>query len=349
MSIYILIASIIFLLSVISSFGNIKSTHKSYCIILIEFILIFLSGLRDGVGTDYDMYKKMFMGIRCADDVEPGFKNIVDLCLYLHIPADLSIFTLSLITILLASKFIKSYSPLVFLSFLIFFCFGQFYFNTFNAVRQNIVTYWFLSSLYIIRDKKFFKYFVTVLLMSYFIHLTALYLIVLYFICQYNVNKKMKLGAVFLFFIFGNIIIKLVELSPYAIYLKFGDFAQTHITSLQFLMFIFSAYLILKPVSFSDEKYNRIFDNLNLVNCCLLATMFAVDGSPVVLILTRLLYYTTPIYIVLIPCMVNQCHVKTNKEIITIGIGVMFIAIMVSSLIINGVSYDMIPYESILF
>lgn len=348
MLVYIIIALSIAFLTVINVFSSIRSDQKIIIWYIYFVLLVCFAGLRDGIGTDYAMYREMFVDINKAAEVESGFKLLLIGCKEIHIPAEMGLFSFSLITIYFAFKYIERYSSNPIFSLLIFFCFGQFYFNTFNTIRQSIVVYWFLSSIYLIENKNFTRFLFIILTLSFFFHLTALYLILIYFVCQYKFSKKVMVLILFGLYVFGNFMLKLVELSPYAVYSNF-DFAQTKITSLQLIIFLFGLYLIFRPVKFNSLTMTRIFETLNFINCCLSILMISLSGSPVVLVMTRLLYYTTPIYIIIIPRMLDNIHLKSNKRVLTILVSVIFISIMFFSLMINGREYDMVPYRSILF
>lgn len=344
---YLIIACFISFFTLEDSIHRIKKDQRDRCIWGLEILLICFAGLRDNIGTDYQTYKDMFDGLHDIEDVERGFQSLIKLCSNLNIPSEASMFLLSGITLFFAFRYMTRYSPMVFLSILIFFCFGQFFFNTFNTVRQSVVVYWFLSSLNLIRDKKISKIVLGVLILSHFVHLSSLYLMILYFICQVKVSKLLKIIALGGVYLLGKIALDLIAMSPYAVYANF-EFAQTRITSLQLILFILSLYLIIYPPIISDHRISRIFQNLNFVNSCLSVAMISISGSPIVLVFTRLLYYTTPIYIILIPYMINQWSLKSNKELIAVIVSLLFISTMIASLSLNGTEYKLTPYKSIL-
>jgi hypothetical protein len=346
MILYLTIAIVILILTIGDTANSLPQNLKNAALTALFLFLAMFAGLRQDVGVDYKSYYQIFS--RNSDSInEPIFRFMCEFVRSEHISPALVICILAVITIFFVRKFITRNSPYLFFSILIFFSFGQYYFNTFNAIRQCVVVYWFLSSLDLIIERKLVKFAVATFFMSLSFHTTALYLFVLYVLCQLDLSRKLKFGILCCIPFVTVFMTKLVEISNYAIYLDL-EFS-TQMTTLQYLILVLSVYYIIFPVRFSNPRTTRLFDMLNFVNTCVLGLLFFSQGTPLVMILTRLSYYTSPIYIIMVPQAISRFSSIRSRLGITMAVSIFLVLILYISLSVNGVQNNLIPYKTIIF
>ena len=241
---YIVILLVLFLLSTFSF--SLKDKFK-----LISFacicILILFSGLRQNVGMDYESYKYLYEG--GGEIKESGFAFIVNTFKFIGFPFEVFVFVMSTVTLGFAYVYILRYSPYTYLSLLIFYSFGTYYFTTFNAMRQVVVVYVFFYSLKYIEEKSFFKYIISILLCAYFFHTTAILLLPLYFILQYNYSKFLKLIILVTLLSTSNLLIVIIENSRYAMYLDFEKFISD-VSLVTYLTLLISLIMVVGRISY---------------------------------------------------------------------------------------------------
>lgn len=64
--------------------------------------------------------------------------------------------------------------------------------------------------------------------------------------------------------------------------------------------------------------------------------------------LSRVSYYFTPIYIVLIPLSISRLHIRNNRAICIIGVSLIFSILFYFSITINGKDNKIVPYKTII-
>lgn len=328
-----------------------QRTDFSNNIYVYSFLILFLfSGLRYDVGVDYLSYLELFNDSSVLNEniKEPGFAGLFYIFKRIGVSFFVVNILLSFVIIFFAFKYIRKYSPLIFLSLLIFYSTGQYYFNTFNAVRQAIAIYVFWCSLDLIKNKKVVAYFFCILFISLFFHMSAILLFPLYFVVRRQYGIGIKIATLIGIILGSEIIVQLVGASSYSVYLKFDQFASD-VTSTTYFLFFLSCFFFF--LSWKYPQYtldSSIFNNLNYLALLTLTLTIVFRGTPLIMITNRFSYYFTPVYIVLIPVFVSKIQVLTNRRII-LGITIVFYAILCYiALYVNGTSNRMIPYQTIL-
>ena len=252
---------------------------------------------------------------------------------------------MSTVTLGFAYVYILRYSPYTYLSLLIFYSFGTYYFTTFNAMRQVVVVYVFFYSLKYIEEKSFFKYIISILLCAYFFHTTAILLLPLYFILQYNYSKFLKLIILVTLLSTSNLLIVIIENSRYAMYLDFEKFISD-VSLVTYLTLLIS--IIITFFKFNDNNPStRILLNINYFSIIIIGLMVVFANTPLIMVVGRISYYFTPVLIVLIPMSIDRLTITNNKKIILVVVSIVLYALCFISLYFNGVSNKLVPFTTI--
>lgn len=348
MEIYLVILFFFFIFSILNPL--ITNDKKSLgIIIIVECVaLLLLSGLRYGVGVDYFSYKELFS---CSSDLyemkEKGFIWAVESFNKLGLSFELFSFVFSSFTILMVFRFILKNSPYVLLSILIYYAFGNFYFASFNTVRQALAVAVFMNTFQYIRDGAFFKYLIVILLVSYFVHTSALILIPLYFFLRREWGNKMKLLILFSACSFTFVTTSLIGMSFYAIYLKF-DFFAGKVAPTYYLLGIISLFTFFYSQIYKDwARKNILVLNVNFVSFLLICLSFVFENTPIVMVINRLLGYFTLIYIISLPLLYKDIKYRNNRLFFIVATSCIFSVLCCWALLQNGQDNNMVPYKTI--
>jgi hypothetical protein len=255
----------------LSSNENVKSIAFSLC-----FLCFFLfSAFRLGLGVDYSNY----IDVIVLNDlnlgfIEPGYFFLVQLSNYYE-----SIFLFfcffSLFTSLLFLNDFRR-SDMFVLSCVVFVCLPMLYFNTFNIVRQFLVSAIFLYSFNYISDRKYFK-FCFLMIFSSFFHFSAIFLIPFYLIIKLEFSKFFYFFTIIFSICVGSILKPDVfSVLPeyfkfYSYYLSGNNDSEYNIGVFVILLnifFIYSVFISNKLIknSFDLIHFNSVFVCVVLYN-----------------------------------------------------------------------------------
>lgn len=221
---------------ILSAFANIKKnnkkSNKKFAInfrllawYTSELILIIIAAIRYDVGQDYMYtyvpYFNNVLGGSANMDMEYGF-FLLNKFAQLFTHDYVGIFVIcSVIFFHYIYKAIREQSPIPTLS--IFLLVGTtYYFIFLNAMRQMIVIAIFLYAIKYIKERKFWKYFIYMLISS-MIHTSAIVLIPMYFL--YGIKlRPLKAGIIALILVFAkpllaNVMNYIVGLTKYSYYI----------------------------------------------------------------------------------------------------------------------------------
>lgn len=348
MFIYIIILCVFGFLSIISTYTKNDSAFNLKLYILCGIILIILLGLRYDVGVDFLNYQNLYS---CSADLyimkETGFIKIIELFNMLNLPFFVFCFFYAWLTVWLIFRFVKNNSPYLFLSIFIYYALGNYYFSSFNAMRQALAVAIFMNCLQLISNGKLWKYLFIILISSFCVHFSSLILIPLYFILRKKYANIVKLTVIISIIMFGSIAIKIIEVSPYAIYLAFENFvSEVPLTYylIGFIAIITFIYSLLHP---EWERRYLVLSNMNIVVILLLCLIFLYENTPLVMVFNRLLSYFTMIYIVILPLLYAEMRLFSNRRIFIIVTSCMFGGLCIIALIQNGENNNMVPYKTI--
>lgn len=311
--------------------------------------LAVFSGIRYDVGVDYLNYKQIYDDavVLAEKQREIGFAWFFHLCRIGGIPFEVIILFFSALTVGMAFRFIKQYSPFVFFSVFLFYSFGQYYFNSFNAIRQTLAIYIFLSSLPLIQNRKWKAYFLLVGISVVFIHASALLLLPLYFILHRRYSFYFKSIFLVLFVLGTEFIVKLIGMSNYAIYLKLDMFASEVNTSTYFLLV--QAIGVFVWGIFQEKKLPeyRLLFNVNYIALLMLILVILFRGTPLIMVANRFSYYFTPVCLVMLPLAVARFHRTGNQFLLILFWVSVYTAVFLMALVMNGESNNLVPYQTI--
>ncbi|MFW6008878.1 MAG: EpsG family protein [archaeon] len=250
--------------------------------LLSLFLLIIMVGFRYNVGADYNSYVNYFENLNVNNPFdyskfEPAYTFINYIIKQNGWGVEIVFLVSAFITLFFVYKTLNSYSKIYSFSLFLFLVDGG-YSNICNLVRQGVAISLFFFSVKYIIEKKFYIYVFLIVIASLF-HYSALFLIPVYFIADYNFSRKIYFFIYFisLLFLFTNIIYYLADfISPflfdYGRYLESEYFTRvTQVdTGLGFLFHNIVGIILIffkNKIVKKDDK-NIYFFNLYFISLC---------------------------------------------------------------------------------
>lgn len=325
-----------------------KNSKVGKILFVLSFLVSFLpAGLRYGIGTDYFYtYVPYFNWIGTGEKEfgEIGF-NLLNKFIY-DTSGDYRVlfFVTSFIILGFIYKAIWDNSDDILKSILIIFI-GQTYFYSMNIVRQAIAMAIILYAFKFLKDKKYLKLLICIIIAALF-HSSALLMIPILLISQIRIRPFNKIIIIILLFAFQPIILKVVEmiigLTKYNWYYKSGLYTENIALSLiiqNIIIFIIDSYYQKVYKDKITTEYN-ILSNINFFGICTMALSMYIP------LIYRIIRYCTIFQILFIPKMLNLSRIKSNKSIITAVIILLLFVCMVYQIILCG-GEEVYPYVSI--
>ncbi len=217
MSVYFITIFIVFLFSffalenkntVSAEIISKKGQTEKLCLFLVAITLIFVSGLRYYVGTDYGAYYKIFdnpvstleSSIKELD--EPGFPILAKIISWFTTDGAVFIFVTAAFTIGAILYVTYKNSDAYLFSSLLFIFTGVWY-GSFNGIRQYFAAAIICLGHRLIFEKKFWKYLLCVFL-AFLVHKSAIVMIIPYFILRNKITFRniflLTLGSIILLY-----------------------------------------------------------------------------------------------------------------------------------------------------
>jgi hypothetical protein len=305
-------------------------------------------GLRYGVGADFFRYSSMYvgiqkMGVQAYSWIEKPFRYYdYAMGIIFKDPAAFH-FISSFVILFFFYKAIKEQSCDCLISIVVFIGLG-FFFNAMNLVRQFMaVSISFYATRYL--GKNYIKYVCWIIIASGF-HVSCLVLIPIALIIQ-KVNSRFfysfSLAVSFLFGIFGYQF--LCILSKYSLWVKkVTEYTVTEprisIPNLVIGVFVFIL----------SYQYCRSTEQISWkLKYCWLAIMSIVGLAPLGDAATRVAFYFSTVYIILIPLIIKRTFTADSRfvaKILIIGMCYIFMLYTLVHSTVTGNHY--IPYYSVL-
>lgn len=219
--IYLLIISYVSLFGVLSNnFLKKRNITTSKLFIVFSFLAAFIpSAIRYGIGIDYFNYINSYYFVSSISDFnilsfkESGFELINLIAKYIMgDPQYIFVFSAMLLLIFIY-KAILDNKNIINIGFALFIFMTLFYFSSYNTVRQSIAIGIVFYSYKYISERKLWKFIIFILLASLF-HVTALFILPMYFILN-SKSHKLKYFKVGIF-----IIIILIIFKNYSLFLQ---------------------------------------------------------------------------------------------------------------------------------
>ena len=292
--------------------GNKKITLTALCVF---FVLAFVAAFRYRVGTDFHSYFKTetWAGKFVEGDFsDPGFTLFAKIASWLFGGKDGAVTILSaIVTVALFIFTIAKHSESFTMSVFLFVFIGCFT-GMFNGVRQYLATGILFAGFHYVVNKKLIKWLIVVLIAST-VHITAILMFFVYFIC----NLKCDWKLILLYFILAVVLLFAYE----PLFDLIGNLKQEEIdTSYEYMNSSVNIFRILVQCApivlflFVDRsKLNSDKEARFLFNICLFngALAIAAMNSPY---LARFWIYTSCFQVLMYPKVLNK--ISGNDKII---------------------------------
>ncbi len=349
MEIYIIV---LLFLSVTATIGSGLRQNKlldKTTITTIFLVLCLMATLRYYVGVDYKSYLELYTDSEALGKLrESGYIILVNASKWMGMPFTVFSMLFSAATLLLIFRFADRNTPrYTYLSILIYYCVGNYYFSTYNVVRQSLTTAIFINCLPLIPGRKFLWYTIIIIATALCVHYSAIFLLVFYFLLGRRFNLKIKLLTILVTCISGSVIISVISSTSYAIYLYFDAFASK-VPPTYYLLAVVAVITFIYAYRHPEwERKHLTLCNLNFVAIILIILLFKYENTPLAMIFHRLLNYVNIIYIVIIPLLCSTINSLTMRRFVIFSIIVMSAALCYVSLERNGESNELVPYRTV--
>lgn len=293
-----------------------------FWIAFVTLILIFLSGLRSGIGDTY-FYKHSFTILAQNPDsfkFEGDFAlNLLSLII-INFTSDpqVLIFIAALITNLFNIIMFNKYRSYLELQVYIYITSG-YYIVTMNGLRQCIAAALVFACTPFIIKRKFLPYCILVILISTF-HQSALALIPIYFVVKEKAWSKkmikfMIIAMVMIVFyqLVSPFIFKILEYTSYGKYSEFSEGGSSLMRTIVNSVPVVLAYIKREEL---EEKWQikDIFVNMSIIN------LIFVSLGMFNWIFNRFALYTQLYNFVLIPYIIKNCFKGKERRLLYIGV-----------------------------
>lgn len=325
-----------------------KESPIAKVLFIISFLISFLpAGLRYGIGTDYFYtYVPYFywIGNGTKEFSEQGFNLLNKIIFNLTGDYKILFFVTAFIILGFIYKAIWDNSDNKMQSVLLIFI-GQSYFYSMNLVRQAIAMAIILWSFKFLKNKKYFKALICILLASSF-HVSALLMIPILLISTCDIKSTTKVVIIMLLIIckpiISNIIEYLMGFTKYNWYFQKGLFTENIAITLVIQNLIIFLLDIYYQKIYKDKvsKELKILSNINFIGICMMSL------STYVPLIYRIIRYCTIFQILYIPKLLNLSTNKENKMCFSSGLMLLMFICMYYQIIICG-GEEVYPYVSI--
>lgn len=323
----------------------IKKEKFNYIDFVLIFFMIAIAGFRDGIGTDYNMYKSFYFypDQIAAKKVEWGFIELIKISQNMFGERYYLFFLIcSILTILPIYYIFKEKSSYPAFSLLLFISLG-FYTLSFNMVRQCIAIAIAFYALKYIEERKLIKYCFFIGVACLF-HMTALIMLPMYFLANIEI-KKSTLKKFFVISLFAGILFNPIfsyvvnHIPQYEMYRTYNSVEAgigTYLVDLIYLLMIW--FVISKKETIIKSKFEGICLNISV-----LAVPMIVFSLKNILFARMIYYFFIPILIPFANTL-KFFNVKLTQRVYnyTIVIGLLIIYVL-NIIAFNGVY----PYASI--
>lgn len=284
--------------------NNKKNWQNGFLLLLFLLLFIFL-GLRYNVGSDYQNYANRFINNYHRGNIEILFNKIVAFVNYFSLNYQMGFIISAAITMGFYFLGIRNlmYIKNKYIILLTFFAF-EFYFFTFNAVRQGIALSIFLFSIKFIQEKKILPYIFFISLAVMF-HFSSIILFPMYFLLNLRFNKKVyfiMLTSV----LFSSVILLFL---PYDIFFEYLPFNYSNYIETRFIEFggyyilvttIILTIVITTLINKIDLFLVKSNSNIIYINLAFFSMIFLILSN-VIWLFSRIAIYFQIGWLVLLP------------------------------------------------
>ncbi|MCM2138011.1 EpsG family protein [Vagococcus fluvialis] len=314
-----------------------KEKRDNLCLIIIGFLLIFISGFRGNFTPDYGNYDHIFRVIQTKSvkellmgdiNVEIGYALFNKLISFFTTNYTVLLVVLSSIIVIIYFVKFKKNSPYPWLSILLLLNFGSYY-TSFNTLRQFLVCALFILAFEYIYKENFLRYFIAVLCL-FFVHKSAILMIPFYFILRIRWNKVKNLLMITFFFFFYCVflffqdyfvsLITTVFYKNYSLSDAFGIDTGVPILSILRPLVILAFLLILSSkINFEDKKELVWFNSSVLL---FLISLLSVNIE----MFQRFTYYFLPYMTFQIPVIISRVSDKKMRVFLIVIIMIIILS-----------------------
>ncbi|MBQ3355862.1 MAG: EpsG family protein [Oscillospiraceae bacterium] len=323
--------------------GRFRHTRTCKSLFIISsLILIFVSGLRYYVGTDFGAYYRQYA--KYADSLwtrletldEPGYALVASVARVLVDDGWMSIFLSSLLITGLVLATIYKHTDTIFFS-LAFYIFLGAWHGSFNGTRQYMATAVLFAGLPFLLNRKFVPYCITVFL-AFLCHKSAIIMVLLYFVVYREINFKNLMITILLTWIVSIAYEYLFTISS----LILDDEASFNEFTLQGVSIIRIAVYSLPAIFFwlflSRQELNKIDTFMgNLLTVFSALSIITMQSS----FLQRIILYLVPFQTLAIPHMFRMIKGKTQQYASAISL-ILYAAFWMYDISVRS---NMIPYR----
>ncbi len=323
---------------------------------------IALASFRYGIGIDYFEYERNFYQDKLAGGFSYFIKEPLNFLLmqmiYWICPHSVAMFFVySLLTMVVFFKAIEYYKDRISITLALFIFYMTYYLVSYNIIRQMLAVIIIFYGMRYIFEKKFWKYFLCVILAG-MIHKTAYLMIIVYFFCDENLGflQKIKLftkpkmseniQSIIIYIIIGGLPFLLVPIVPkiisvLGIYRTYLDRKTS--MSFKFLLYvlpILTLVLANRKRILKENKQNDFF-----IRMLILQIPFQLMGG-MIKYMDRFSLYTAIVQTILIPILYKNLEMNKRHngiKFLIIGWYIFYFVVMFVSLNSNGV----MPYQTI--
>jgi len=335
-----------FSISILSILGE---TVKDFKITpkMIFVILIFFAGFRFMVGIDFPAYMRIYdYTITKPEEVfvkEVGFIYLVKVLNFFNLDYQALFFITVLITQIYFYKFIKYFSPAIYISILIYMCIAPYYFFTFNGVRQGIAIAIFAYSLHFIVERNSIKYYIHILFAAFIAHATVLLMLPLYHVIYRHISMLKKSFIVIASFAGGYFFNGLISATPYAHFLtmSYNNISRSQTV---YLFFIIAIIIFLTEKKTKEFKYKSIIYNLNMFIVIIVGNAILQPIDILYAVFLRMNNYFFIAYIILIPFLIQMIKNKNLRILSYILLIVLLFMYYAKTIVLNGEHHHLVPY-----
>jgi len=310
---------------------------------ILGIFIIFLACFRYNIGTDYLNYLSIYSSLQDGYsnyNIEIGYKYINLLFVHLKLPYAFSVFFFAFFTNVFMLFFIKKHSIDPMLS-LVLYILLNYYFITYNVVRQIMAISIFLLGVDYIFQKKYLKFIAITLFASLF-HYTMLLGLIYPFLKNIKLRSLICIWGILLPFIIFPIQTVIMKVVPNSFYYAHYFDSQFFMKSSQLSMLKLILPNILVIVSFIYSKYfNGQYERfwLKLFVFSISIANLA-NGTNV---LMRLNYGFQISEIIFYPLFISKIA-KSEKKCICILLVAYAMLFYIGTVVIRG-AHGVIPYQ----
>lgn len=296
---YFILLTLTLLLCVLGCLTKNRMSQSVIFVILCCTLIIF-SGFRFNVGVDYPNYVGIFYSNKSDVGVkEPGFLLLMKFIRAIGGNVQMLFAICALITQFFIFFSIKKLSKNLWLSLIVYVTIGPFYLSSFNGIRQFAAIGLFYFSLYYLTKSKYICYIIINIIAGIFFHASVIVVAFVSIFLLGHFKKITKLLIIVINLMSIKFIDYLIQISPYAVYLKMNK--PQSISSVTYLFVLIAFAFILFESRIKPSKNKELFLNLNFLSLLTVLVALLVKNGMLTQMFLRMNSYFFFVYILLIP------------------------------------------------